>query len=77
MSRPCGGERPPCLLCENMKDRCTFKSKHLNEVHKTNKKYNCSSKMAVYLIEYEICGEQYTTGSTKTKVRSQRKSVKV
>ena len=48
-SKPCGGKRPPCHLYENMKDRCTFKSKHLNEVHKINKKYNCNSKMAVYL----------------------------
>ena len=63
-STPCGGKNTPCHLCENMKDTCTFKSKHLNEVHKINKEYNCSSKMAVYLIESEICGEQYT-GSTK------------
>ena len=33
-SKPCRGKRPPCHLCENMKDTCTFKSKHLNEVHK-------------------------------------------
>ena len=59
-SKPCGGKRPPCHLCENMKDTCTFKSKHLNEVHKINKKYNCNSKIAVYLIECEICGDQYT-----------------
>ena len=65
-SKPCGGKIPPCHLCENMKDTCTFKSKHLmctfkskhlNKVHKINKKYNCNSKMAVYLIECEICGE--------------------
>ena len=67
-SKPCGGKRS-CHLCENMKDTCTFKGKHLNEVYKINKKYNCNSKMAVYLIECEICGEQYT-GSTKTKFRS-------
>ena len=30
-SKPCGGKRPPCHLCENMKDTCTFKCKHLNE----------------------------------------------
>ena len=41
-SKPCGGERPPSHLCENMKDTCTFKSKHLNEVHKINNKYNCN-----------------------------------
>ena len=50
-SKPWGGKRSPCHLCENMKDTFTFKSKHLNEVHKINKEYNCNSKMAVYLIE--------------------------
>ena len=61
-----------------MKDACTFKSKHLGEVHKINKKYNCNSKMAVYLIECHICGQQYT-GSTKTKFRSstQKNNIKV
>ena len=44
-------------------------SKHLNEVHKINKEYNCNSKMAAYLIECEICGKQYA-GSKKTKFRS-------
>ena len=34
-SKPYGRKRP-CHLCENMKDTCTFKSKHLNEVHKIN-----------------------------------------
>ena len=34
------GKRPACHLSENMKDICTFKSKHLNEIHKINKKYN-------------------------------------
>ena len=64
-SKPCGGKIPFCYFCQNMKDTCTFKSKHFNEVHKINKKYNSNSKMAVYLIECEICGEQYT-GSTKS-----------
>ena len=53
-SQPCGGKRPPCHLCENMKDTCTFKCKHLDEIYKTNKKYNCNSKMVVYLIECQI-----------------------
>ena len=74
-SKPCGGKRPPCHLCENMKNMCTFKSKHLNEVHKINKKSNCNSKMAVYLIECEICGQQYT-GSTKPKFRSRANNYK-
>ena len=64
-SKSCGGTRPPYHLCENLKDTCTFKSKHLNEVHKVNKKYNCKSTMAVYLIECEICGEQYTDSTKK------------
>ena len=74
-SKPCEEKRPPCHLCENIKDTCTFKSKHLNKVHKMNKKYNCHSKMAVYLIEFEICGKQYT-GSTKTKFRSRANNYK-
>ena len=73
-SKPCGGRRP-CHLCENMKDTCTFKSKHLDKVHKINKKYNCNSKMAVYLIVCEICGEQYT-GSTKIKFKSRANNYK-
>ena len=52
-----------------MEDTCTFKYKHLTEVLKINKKYNCNSKMAVCLIEWEICGAKQT-GSTKTKFRS-------
>ena len=68
-SKLCGGIRAPCHLCENMEDTCTFKNKQLDEIHQINKKYNCSSKMAVHFIECQICGEQYTE-STKTKYRS-------
>ena len=75
-SKPYRGKRPPCHLCENMKDTCTFKSKHLNKVYKINKKYNCNSKIAVYLIEYEICGKQYT-GSTKTKFKFRENNYKI
>ena len=73
-SKPCGG-RLPCHLCKNMKDTCAFKSEHLNKVHKTNKKYNCNSKIAVYLIECQTCGEQYTD-STKTKLRCRTNNCK-
>ena len=31
-SEPCGGKRPPCQLCSDMKNTSTFKSKHSNEV---------------------------------------------
>ena len=75
MFKPCGGKRPPCHLCKNMKNTCTFKSKHFNEVYKINNDYNCNSKMAVYLIECRVCGEQYT-GSTKTKFRSRANNYK-
>ena len=53
----------------------TFKNKHVDEIHKINKKYNSNSKMTVYLIECQICGEQYT-GSTKTKCRSRTNNYK-
>ena len=58
-----------------MKDTCIFKSKHLNDVRKINKKYNCNSKMAVYWIEWEKCGEQ-CTGNTKTKFRCRANNYK-
>ena len=45
------------------------KSKHLDEIHKIDKKYSCNSKTAVYLIERQVRGEQYSR-STKTKFRS-------
>ena len=38
-------------------------------------KYNCNSKMTVYLIECEIRGEQYT-GSTKPKFKSRANNYK-
>ena len=42
MSKPCGGKRPPCHMCKNMKNTCKFKSKHFNEVYKINNDYNCN-----------------------------------
>ena len=36
----CGEKkRPSCHFCENMKDTGTFKRRHLNQVHKIDKKY--------------------------------------
>ena len=58
-SKPCGG-KSYCHLCESIKETCTFKSEHLDQIHKINNKYNCNSKMAVYLIEFQISGEQYS-----------------
>ena len=47
MFKPCGGKRPPCHLCKSMKVKCTFKSKHFDEVYKINNNYHCNSKIAV------------------------------
>ena len=68
-SKLCGGKKPPSHSCKKIKDTCTFKSKHLDEIHKINKKNNCNSKMAVYLVEYQKGGNQYT-GSTKAKYKT-------
>ena len=36
-SKPCGGKKRTCYLCENMKETCTFKGKHQTaEIHKLN-----------------------------------------
>ena len=43
-SKLCGGKKHPCHLYDNMKEKCTYKSKHLDEMHKINKKYNCNSE---------------------------------
>ena len=53
-SKSCGGKIPLCHLCKNMKHTCSFKSKHLNEVHKIKKSHSCNSKMAVCLMEREM-----------------------
>ena len=58
-----------------MEEPCTFRSKHRDEIHKINKKYNCNSKMAVYLIECQICGDQ-STCSTKRKFSSRASNYK-
>ena len=59
-----------------MEDTCTFKSKHLDETHKINNKYNYNSKMEVSLIECQIYGEQYKR-SIKVKFRSRANNYKV
>ena len=72
---PCGGKRPPCQLCNNMKNTSTFKSKHSNEVYQIKKNFNCNSKMVVYLIECRVCRKQYN-GSTVTKFRARANNYK-
>ena len=67
---PCGGKKPPCQLCSNMKNTSTFKSKYSNEAYQIKKNFNCNSKMlVVYLIECRVCGKQHN-GSTATKFRA-------
>ena len=66
---PCGGKRPPCQLCSNMKNTSTFKSKYSNEVYQRKKNFNCHSNMIVCLIACRVCGKQYND-STVTKFRA-------
>ena len=47
---PCGGKISPCQLCSNMKNTSTFKGIYSNEVYQIKKKFNCNSKMVVYLV---------------------------
>ena len=72
---PCGGKRPLCQLCSNMKDTGTFKSKRSNEVYQIKKNFNCNSKMMVCLIECRVCGKQYNS-STVTKFRARANNYK-
>ena len=64
-SKPCEGKKPPFHLCESMKDKSTFKSRHLDEVHKIKSSYNFNSKKGVYLLECQVFCEQ-CVHSTKT-----------
>ena len=66
----CGGKRSPCQLCSNMKNTSTFRGKYSKEVYQINKKFNCNSKMVVYLIECSVCRKQYkSTTVTKFSTR--------
>ena len=72
---PCCGKTPPCQLCSNMKNTNAFKSKHSNEVYQIKKKFNCNSKMVVYLIEFRVCRKQYNS-SAATKFRARANNYK-
>ena len=54
-----GGKRATCLLCSNIKNTSTFKSKHSSEVYQITKNFNFDSEMVVHLIECRVCGKQY------------------
>ena len=58
-----------------MKNTSTLKVKHSNEAYKMKKKFNCSSKMVVCLIEFRVCRKQYN-GSTVTKFRARTSNYK-
>ena len=64
--RLCGGKRPHCQLCCNMKNTSTFKSKHSNGFYQMKKNFNCNSKIVACLIECRVCKKQYND-STVTK----------
>ena len=53
----CGGKRPPCQLCSNMKNTSTFKSKHSRKVYQKKKNFSCDSKIVICLIECRVCGK--------------------
>ena len=74
MSKSSGRKRPPCHLCKNMKTHAHSKVNTLMR-YKINNDYKCNSKMAVYLIECRVCGEQ-DTGSTKSQFRSRANNYK-
>ena len=57
---PCGGKISPCQLCSNMKNTSTFKGIYSNEVYQIKKKFNCNSKMVVYLVN-----EMFAESNTK------------
>ena len=71
----CGGKRPLCQLCSNMKNTSTFQSKHSSEVYQIKKNFNCNSKMVIHLIECRVRGMQYN-GSTMTKFRARANNYK-
>ena len=71
----CGGKRPPCLLCRDMGNTNTFKSKHSNKIYQIKKNFNCNSKRVVYLIKCRVCGKQYSD-STVTKFRAKANNCK-
>ena len=56
----CGGKRSSCQSCSNMKNTSTFKGKYSNEVYQIKKKFNCNSKMVVYLVN-----EMFAESNTK------------
>ena len=72
---PCGGKRPPCQLCSNMRNTSIFKNKHSSKVYQTKKNFSCNSKKVVYLIECRICRKQYN-GSTARKFRARSNNYK-
>ena len=58
-----------------MKNTNAFKSKHSDEVYQIKKKFNCNSKMVVYLIEFRVCRKQYNS-SAVTKFRARANNYK-
>ena len=58
---PCGVKRSPCQLCSNMKSTSTFKVNIQTKFYRRKKKFNCDSKMVVYLIECRVYGKQYNS----------------
>ena len=47
------------------KNTSTFKSKNLNEAYQIKKNLKCNSKIAIYFIEYRVCGKQCNSNTVK------------
>ena len=48
-----------------MKNKNTFKSKHSHKIYQIKKNFNCNPEMMVYLIEYNVCGNQYNSSTVR------------
>ena len=53
-----------------MKNKSTLKGKDSNKVYQIKNKFNCNSKMMVYLIECSVCRKQYKI-ATVTRLSNQ------
>ena len=70
-SKPCGGKKRSCDVCNSVNDTFHFKRRHTNETFKILKRLlDCNSNHAIYLFECKQCQYFFPyVVSTKTKFR--------
>ena len=70
-SKPCGGKKRSCEVCESVKDASHFKRKDTDETFNTLKgSLDCNSNHVIYLCECKQCQYRFPyVGSTKTTFR--------